>query len=162
MPIFTFISFCAPQTQSQISWYIIQYLSTSRIKNQAVVLYLFWFTQVEVLASYNYAWALLGYITRLAFRRGSLEKSQNSQKLEPAKISCHKVVENFRISPWKTSEIFRNDRESSESGRELLDILKITLPFLEPIFVSFWIQFTVTENFLLLVLKCLKLQSQKN
>ena len=92
----------------------------------------------------------------------SLEKSQNSQKLEPAKISCHTVVENFRISPWKTSEIFRNDRESSESGRKLLDILKITLPFLEPFFVSFWIKFTVTENFLLLVLKCLKLQSQKN
>ena len=65
---------------------------------------------------------------------GSLEKSQNSQKLEPSKISCHTVVENFRISPWKTSEIFRNDRESSESGRKLLDILKITLPFLEPFF----------------------------
>ena len=77
------------------------------------------------------------------------------------------VVENFRISPWKTWEIFRNDRESSESGRKLLDILKITLLFLEPFFVSFWIKFTVTENFLLLVLKCLKLncfmlQSQKN
>ena len=98
---------------------------------------------------------------------GSLEKSQNSQKLEPSKISCHTVVKNFRISPWKTSEIFRNDRESSESGRKLLDILKITLLFLEPFFVSFWIKFTVTENFLLLVLKCLKLncfmlQSQKN
>ena len=33
--------------------------------------------------------------------------------------------------PWP-SEIFRNDRKSSESGRKLLDVLnKITLPFLE-------------------------------
>ena len=32
----------------------------------------------------------------------------------------------------KSSEVFRNDRELSESGRKLVDILnKITLPFLE-------------------------------
>ena len=36
-------------------------------KKKQVVLYPFWFIQVEVLA-YNYAWALLGYIKRLAFR----------------------------------------------------------------------------------------------
>ena len=66
--------------------------------------------------------------------------------------SCNGKTENYSIVsqqrwemeiPWKTSvvfrylrkslEIFLNDRESSESGRKLLDILnKITLPFLEP------------------------------
>ena len=34
----------------------------------------FWFIQVEVLAWYYYAWALLGYMTRLAFR--PVEKSK--------------------------------------------------------------------------------------
>ena len=40
-------------------------------------------------------------------------------------------LENFG-SLRKSSEVFRNDRESSESGRKLVDMLnKITLPFLE-------------------------------
>ena len=38
------------------------------MEKKAVVLYPFWFIQVEVLAWYHYAWALLGYITRLVFR----------------------------------------------------------------------------------------------
>ena len=40
----------------------------SRKRNKAVGLYPFWFTQVEVLALCYYAWALLGYIKRVAFR----------------------------------------------------------------------------------------------
>ena len=38
----------------------------SRKKNFSAVLYPFWFTQVEVLASCYYAWELLGYITSLS------------------------------------------------------------------------------------------------
>ena len=50
----------------------------SRKKNKAVVLYPFWFIQVEVLAWYHYAWALLGYITRLAFRPVPVKKNLGS------------------------------------------------------------------------------------
>ena len=42
-------------------------LIRSRKKKKAVVLYPFWFSQVEVLVRCYYSWALLGYITRLAF-----------------------------------------------------------------------------------------------
>ena len=47
----------------------------SRKKNLAVVLYPFWFTQVEVLAWFYYAWALLGYITRFEFRSVAEKKT---------------------------------------------------------------------------------------
>ena len=72
------------------------------------------------------------------------------------------VFGNLRLS----SDIFRNDGESSESGRKLLDILNKRTLLFGAVFVAFWIKFTVTKNFLLLVLKCLKfncfmLQSQK-
>ena len=72
------------------------------------------------------------------------------------------VFGNLRLS----SDIFRNDRESSESGRKLLDILNKRTLLFGAVFVTFWIKFTVTKNFLLSVLKCLKfncfmLQSQK-
>ena len=49
-------------------WYDKFNISTRGKKIKKVVLYPFRFIQVEVLASYN-AWAFLGYITGLAFRR---------------------------------------------------------------------------------------------
>ena len=53
-------------------------LIRSRKKKKAIVLYPFWFTQVEVLAWCYYAWALLGYITRLAFRPVAVKKKLGS------------------------------------------------------------------------------------
>ena len=53
-------------------------LIRSRKIKKAIVLYPFWFTQVEVLAWYYYAWALLGYITRLAFRPVAVKKNLGS------------------------------------------------------------------------------------
>ena len=88
-------------------------------------------------------------------------------------------VENFRISPRKSSavvwhpressEIFgsiressvlfgnlQNNRELSEMAENSLILNKIILTFFGAVFVSFWKKLTVTVNFLLLVLKCLK------
>ena len=49
--------------------------SAAKKKNYAFVLYPFWFTQIEVLAWCYFAWALLGYITRLAFQSFSRKKT---------------------------------------------------------------------------------------
>ena len=46
----------------------------SRKKKITVVLYPLWFIPVEVLAWYNYARALLGYISRLAFQSEAVKK----------------------------------------------------------------------------------------
>ena len=47
-------------------------------KIRKLFLYPFWFTQAEVLAWCYYAWALLGYITRLAFRPVAVKKNLGS------------------------------------------------------------------------------------
>ena len=86
---------------SYYAWVLLGYITSlkfsisirSRKKNQAVVLYPFWFTQVEVLPWCYYAWALLKYITRLAFLSVA-EKKNYAFVLYPF---CFTQVE---VLPW--------------------------------------------------------------
>ena len=84
------------------------------------------------------------------------------------------LLENYQISPRKCFVVFGHLGQPSDTfgslrtnSRKLLEILdKIVLVFLEPFCFSLKKKTTVTVNFLLLVLKCLKfnffmLQSQK-